>query len=446
MKVAVVGAGITGLVAAYRVRCAFGPAADLTVVERSRRIGGSLRTVDFAGGPIDVGAEAFVARRPEIPDLLAELGLTDQLVAPGGLRPLLRALGRMHPLPERTLMGIPADAESVGGLVDSDTAARIAAEPQRPFRWDRNADPDVAALVADRFGAQVVQRSVDPLLGGVYAGLAGSIGVRAALPALAAALDAGASSLTAAVAAALPPPSGAPVFGGIRDGYGVLLDELRNRAAATERTGTAVDTVRRKGNAWSLGSVGDDFDAVIIASPAPVAARLLLDIAPAAAAAAAGIPLASSALVAMALPESTPLPENSGILVATGESLRAKAFTFSSQKWPHLARRGARLVRASFGRYGDETPLHWSDAELVAAAVGDLAEIVGAPIDPVATVVQRWPGGLPQYLPGHLDRVSAIRSGIADVDGIEVAGSYLQGVGVGACVASASAAASRISR
>lgn len=497
MRIAVVGAGISGLVAAYRLRKALGPELELVLLERSERIGGILRTDDIAGEPVDLGAEAFVGRRPEIPALLDELGLADQLVYPAGKRPLIWSGGAAHPLPERTLMGIPAGPEAVAGLVDEATLAWIADEPARPFDWVRGADMAVGELVAARFGEQVVRRSVDPLLGGVYAGLANSIGVRAALPTLAAALDAGAASLSQAVADALPPPSTAPVFGGIRDGYRVLLDALLKAASPALETSCAPRELTRTSNGWrldlvggmdsvgkmgsagemdlmgSVGSVGEmgsggktdlvdgmgsvgaadavgelnavgELDAVVLATPAPVTATLLRAVAPAAAAATAGIELSSSAVVVLALPVDTPLPDNSGILVATGEPLRAKAFTLSSRKWPHLATRDVALVRASFGRFGDDSLLSWSDDDLIAAAAADLSTVTGIPITPVAARVQRWHGGLPQYAPGHLDRVATIEAGLADLPGLAVAGAYLHGVGVPACAASGAAAAERV--
>ncbi|QLY29347.1 protoporphyrinogen oxidase [Nocardia huaxiensis] len=443
MRVAVVGGGISGLVAAYRVRKALGDSAEVVVLERRGRVGGILRTVEIAGDPVDLGAEAFVGRRPEIPELMGELGIADQLVFPAGKRPLVWSEGRGHGLPERTLMGIPAAAESVAGLVDAQTLAKIAGEADRPLRWEAGQDISVGALVSDRFGEQVVRRSVDPLLGGVYAGLADSIGVRAALPTLAAALDAGAASLTQAVAQALPPASSTPVFGGIRDGYGVLLDALRRAADVKIETHTPATRLTRTARGWQLDPAGD-FDAVILATPAPVTAELLRDVAPQAADLAGGIELASSVVVALALPPETALPDNSGILVATGEPLRAKAFTLSSRKWPHLAARDVALARASFGRFGDSAPLSWTDAELIDAAVADLTTVTGVEIRPLQAVVQRWPGGLPQYAPGHTARIAELHSALADLDGLAVAGAYLNGVGVPACAASGTAAAARI--
>ncbi|MBJ8345100.1 protoporphyrinogen oxidase [Antrihabitans sp. YC2-6] len=428
MRFAVVGGGISGLVAAYRLRQRFAD-AEITILEASDRVGGKLWTVPLAGGDIDIGAEAFVGRRPEVPALLTELGLAEQLVHPSGARPLVWAGGELHPLPAGTLMGIPADADSVAGLVDESTRARVAAEPSVPLEWDRTADIDVGSLVADRFGEQVVRRSVDPLLGGVYAGLSSSIGVRAALPTLAAALDNGAASLTAAVRQALPPPSTAPVFGGIRDGYGVLLDALVRAARADVRLDSPVTDM----------SAVSGFDGVILALPAWALATLLPDLAPETAA----IEHSTSALVALALPPDTALPGNSGILVASGESLRAKAFTLSSRKWPHLARRQVLIVRASFGRAGENMD-HWTERDLIDAARADLERVTGTSIEPVDATVALWRNGLPQYGPGHLDRVAAIEAAVAELPGIEVAGAYLGGVGVPACVASGTAAAARL--
>ncbi|WP_328397279.1 protoporphyrinogen oxidase [Nocardia sp. NBC_00416] len=443
MRIAVIGGGISGLVAAYRLGRSLGESADITVIDSRDRLGGVLRTSEIGGEPVDLGAEAFVGRRPEVPDLLRELGIADQLVHPAGLRPLIWSGGRTHPLPERTLMGIPSDARGVEGLVDAETLVRIATEPDRPLDWRPGADTDVFSLVAERFGAQTVARSVDPLLGGVYAGSARSIGVRAALPTLAAALDRGATSLTAAVSAALPPPSDAPVFGALRDGYGTLIRALTDRTAATTVRDTAVTGLRRVPGGWAVDPIGT-FHAVVLATPAPVTARLLIDIAPAAAAAAGAVELSSSALVALELPKDTALPPNSGVLVATGEPLRAKAFTLSSRKWPHLSARDTALVRVSFGRFGDDSVLGLSDAELIDAATADLATVTGLPIARRSAIVQRWPGGLAQYAPGHTERVAEIEAALAGFDDLAVAGAYLHGVGVPACVAAASSAAAHI--
>ncbi|MFD6676099.1 protoporphyrinogen oxidase [Rhodococcus zopfii] len=441
--VAVVGGGVTGLVAAYRLRTNLGSHARIVILEQSDRLGGKLRTVPLAGGPVDVGAEAFIGRRPEMPELLEELGLTDQLVYPAGARPLIYAGAGLHPMPIGTLMGIPADAQTLAGLVDAATLDRIAAEPSVPLHWERGGDLSVAELVGTRFGEQVVRRSVDPLLGGVYSGLSDTAGVRATVPTLAAALDDGAPSLSEAVRRALPPPSTAPVFGTLRDGYGVLLDALERAAAAEIHRETPASALRRTGRRWTIDPIGE-VDGVVLAVPAPQAAALLADAVPAAAEHAGRIPLASSVVVALALPRDSGLPHNSGILVATGEDLSAKAFTLSSRKWPHLAERDVELARASFGRFGDAELVEADDDRLIALARADLETVTGVTAEPVATFVQRWHGGLPQYRAGHDAIVAALEAAVADVDGIEVAGAMLHGVGVPACVDSGTTAAARL--
>ena len=166
----VVGGGISGLTAAYRLRQAAGDQASVTLFEPSDRLGGVLRTEQVGGVAVDVGAEAFVVRRPEIPALLAELGLANEQLGTTGARPLIYSQARLHPLPTGTLNGIPSSAESMAGLVNDETLARIAAEPDQPLNWRAGADPAVADLLVDRFGEQVVARSVDPMLSGVYAG------------------------------------------------------------------------------------------------------------------------------------------------------------------------------------------------------------------------------------------------------------------------------------
>lgn len=442
----VVGGGISGLVAAYRLRLAAGPRAQITLLDPADRLGGVLRTERVCGQPFDVGAEAFVVRRPEMLDLLTELGLAGRRLSPTAARPLIYSGARLHQLPQGTLQGIPAQASSLLGLVDDETVARIHDERSRPLRWTPGADPSVAEVVGDRFGPQVVTRSVDPLLSGVYAGSSATIGLRSAVPSLAAALDRGARSLTEAVRDALPPQSDAPVFGAVDGGYTVLLEELRRRADVRWAQVTAV-RVDRRGQGWSV--VDDEgaswyADAVMLAVPAPHLPSLIEHIAPRAAAAARRIRVASAAVVALALPGGTPLPQQSGVLVAAGERLNAKAITMSSRKW---GRRGnVEMVRLSFGRFGDsaETSVvrNAGDDDLLSWAARDLNALFGVTVEPVDSHVHRWIDAMPQYGPGHLDLVAELRAGLPPT--LAVAGGYLDGIGVPACVGTATRAAAEL--
>jgi oxygen-dependent protoporphyrinogen oxidase len=434
----VVGGGISGLTAAHRLRVAVGDEASITLFDPADRLGGVLRTERVGGIPMDVGAEAFVVRRPEMPSLLDELGLANRQVGTTGARPLIYSQDRLHPLPSATLNGIPSSAESMAGLVNDATLARIASEPSRPFRWQPGGDPAVADLVADRFGEQVVARSVDPMLGGVYAGSAATIGVRSAAPTLAAVLDAGAAHLTDAVRQALMSVTAGPVFGAMGGGYAVLVDELvlRSRLNWVQAAVVGIEAVQAPERGWTLrDDAGSRWraDAVVLAVPAASLVGLVEGIAPRTAAAASRIVSASSVVVALAVPRGIRFPQNSGVLVASGERLRAKAITLSSRKWGR--RTDLELLRLSFGRFGDALASRASDDELLAWAIQDLGTVFGLTVDPVDACVQRWPDAMPQYGPGHRDLVAELRGGLPPT--LAVAGGYLDGIGVPACIAAA---------
>ncbi|GAB4984578.1 protoporphyrinogen oxidase [Mycobacterium avium subsp. hominissuis] len=429
------GGGISGLTAAYRLRVAAGDDAVITLLDPAPRLGGILRTEPVGGVPMDLGAEAFVLRRPELPALLSELNLTGRQRVSTGARPLIYSRGRLHPLPTGTVVGIPSSAASMAGLVDEAMLARIDAEPRRPLHWRPGSDPAVADLVGDRFGEQVVSRSVDPLLSGVYAGSAATIGLRAAAPTVAAALDRGAASLTDAVRRALPPATGAPVFGALDGGYRVLVDELVARARP-RRVRAAAARLEPAGPGWAVvddAGARRHADAVILAVPAREVARLLAGIAPRSAAAAGRVVAASSVVLALAVPGDTAFPDCSGVLVATGERLRAKAITLSSKKWG--TRADVQLLRLSFGRFGDQVAARTPDEELRGWALADLAAVFGLDIRPVDVRVQRWLDAMPQYGPGHAELVGELRAGLPPT--LAVAGGYLDGIGVPACVGAA---------
>lgn len=457
-RVAVVGGGISGLTAAYRLRRLLGPADEIVLIEGSQRLGGALRTVVLGGLPLDVGAEAFLVRRPEAVSLVEELGLGEQLTHPTPAAPTVRAGGRTVALPTRTVLGLPSAATDVAGLLSEQGVAQVAAEPTVPLSWVPGQDAAVGPLLRERAGNELVDRLVDPLLGGVYAGRADDLGLRATLPAVASALDRGAGSLLAAAGAVLgpgsPPGAPSPVFGTLRGGLGGLVDALVAAAAVRPRLGRLVRGLVRTPEGWrlELGVVGAreaeylDADAVVLAIPAPALWRLLADPLPVASAAAGRVEVASSVVVGLALPldAAQALPEASGVLVAATEPHEVKAFTFSGRKWAHAASPEVLLVRASLGRHGEARMLQRDDAALVDVVRADLTALTGITVMPVATVVARWGGGLPQYAPGHGETVAALERAIAGWAGLAVAGAALHGVGLPACIATADAAARRI--
>ena len=455
-RVAVVGGGISGLSAAYAVMCAV-PDAEVLLLDASDRPGGKLRAEVVAGVRIDVGAESMLARRPEGLELVSELGLDERLEHPLTTRASVWSRGLLHPMPSGTLMGVPANPAAALGLLDAEEIARDEQERDLPAE-PLTEDVSVGEHVERRAGAAVVDRIVEPLLGGVYAGHARRLSLQATVPALWAAAARG-ESLTVAAERAASAAAGnpSPVFAGLSGGMSTLADALHRALVAggvRVVSDTIVRSLERTPGGWRLVSgpvpapVATEVDAVVLAVPAAAAARLLSPHSAGAAAELAGIDYASMAIVSLVLPRAgMPALPGSGFLVPPVEGLTIKASTFSSAKWGWTAEAAGDLVvlRASIGRQGDEADLQRSDRELVAVAAREVGQVLGGPLPtPVDAHVQRWGGALPQYAVGHLDRVARIRAGVAGLPGLEVAGAAYEGVGIPACIASGRRAAAAV--
>ncbi|UBI01186.1 protoporphyrinogen oxidase [Corynebacterium freneyi] len=479
LTVVVAGAGLTGLVASHQLRRSLGPGARIVVVDPDDRVGGKLRTVDTQEGPIEVGAEAYLGFRKDATDFFESLGLGDELVTPSGLPSTIFAAGEVRSMPRTTVMGVPASSEGLQGLLSDDTCARIDAEgdPEQtaPLHWVHGDDVNLGQLVESRLGREVVDHLVSPLLGGVYSCLADDLGLRATVPQLAETLDAMTAvgepvSLTAAAQRVLDQRAAAnearlasgavsaPVFRTFRNGYRRLYDTLVEQAAPELELGVGVEKITDAtdvtGSDDAPGTGVKDVtlsdgrvlraDAVVLAAPAPVTGALLADVCPDASEIIGGVDLASSAVVAMRFDTEEGLPEYSGILVAADAGLDAKAFTFSSRKWPHLGERGGAVVRGSFGRFGDESLVKLSDDELTAAALADLKALTGFDAEPAEVVVQRWWGGIPRYGVGHGDLMRFAEAALDEVPRIAAAGAWHRGPGIPACLSDAKAAAAKV--
>jgi oxygen-dependent protoporphyrinogen oxidase len=455
-RVAVVGGGIAGLAAALRLRDRLGAVAEITMIEQADRLGGKLRTGEFAGGYLEAGAESFLVRDPDgapsaAVTLAKRVGLDQALRHPATGQAALAIGGALRPVPGGTLMGIPADLASLDGVAEP--AADRDRDDGGPL-LRTGEDLAVGALVRARLGGSVVDRLVDPLLGGVYAGRADDLSLAATVPALAEAAGREAT-LTGAVRAALAGRAAhsGPVFATIDGGMSRLVDAVAGAAGARIRLGLPVRELHRAGEGWRLvlGATRDpqvlDADAVVLAVPGRPAARLLAGVSPAAAAEVGVLDYASVALISLALPP-VRLPALSGFLVPASEGFAVKALTIYTTKWAHLGRPdGQVLLRASLGRYGETEVLRRDDTDLTELVHAELGRLLGTPLPaPVASRVSRWGGALPQYRPGHLDRVARARYALATAPSLALAGAGLDGVGIPACVRSGEAAADQVAR
>ncbi|MFE6483560.1 protoporphyrinogen oxidase [Streptomyces sp. NPDC057757] len=460
--VVVIGGGIAGLAAAHRL---LDRGERVTVVEASDRLGGKLLTGEIAGARVDLGAESLLARRPEAVGLAREVGLADRLRPPATATASLWTRGALRPMPKGHVMGVPGTASALTGVLSDEGLRRIERDAELP-RTEVGDDVAVGEFVAARLGREVVDRLVEPLLGGVYAGDAYRISLRSAVPQLFEAARTH-DSLTEAVreiqAKAAGQPQTGPVFMGIEGGVGRLplavAESVRARGAEIV-TGAPVTELRRAAGAgspeagaaagrWRVVTPGRVLhaDAVVLAVPAPAAAALLRAETPAAAAELATVEYASMALVTLAYRSAgITLPEGSGFLVPPVDGHTIKAATFASRKWGWIAEEnpGLLVLRTSVGRHGETEVLGREDADLVEVSRHDLREATGLDAVPVATRVTRWHEGLPQYPVGHHARVARVREHVGALPGLAVCGAAYDGVGVPACVASAYAAVDQL--
>ena len=491
---AVVGGGIAGLAAAWELVAGDrgapdgggpdggGPVPEVVVFEADDRLGGKLRSETIGDRRVDVAADAFLARRPEATGLCDELGLTDRLVPVGASGASIWARRRLRPMPEGLNLGVPTRWWPLArsGILGPAESARVLADLVVPRLGTSRAfgDQTVGEIVGSRLGRPVVERLADPLIGGINAGSVDRLSAATTFPVLIAAAHQSGSlmrRLGAALAAAATsgPGPGTPVFWSLADSTASLVDALVEALTARGvvfRPGTPVDAVDRTGGrpghpaGWALslgppGTAGSaagpperpEFDGVILAAPAPRAAVLLAPHAPDAAELLNSIRYASVAVVTLTLAEGSvggPL-RGTGFLVprtspVDGRPALITGCTFLSRKWPHLARPGQELIRASVGRFGDDRFTSLGDGELVTAVLGELSALLDIRGEPLDAVVTRWDEAFPQYEVGHLIRVGYIEEHLAALPTMAVAGAALRGVGIPACIGSGRAAARRV--
>jgi oxygen-dependent protoporphyrinogen oxidase len=463
-RVVVVGAGITGLTAAFTLATKR-PDLEVVVLEASERVGGKILTTPFAGRPVDCGADAFLARVPEAIELCRELGLDTILTSPSQKSAYVWVNGGLNRLPTGLVLGVPTDLDALAasGIVSPEGIARAAQDLTRTEWIDRanGADPNgaddqsVGELIRARLGDEVHEKLVSPLLSGVNAGDADHLSLAAGAAQIAVAARTSPSLITAlrAQSAAAQTNPDAPVFHGIPVGTQTLTDLILARltqANVPVHLSCPVSSISRDGAAWNLSTpIGViAADEIILATPAHPTARLLESIAPEPATDLASLDYASAAMVTLAVSKKSlgvPL-DASGFLVAQTDPLPTlTACSWASAKWAHLDDPEVAFLRVSAGKFGDTHALELDDPSLVEALGVDLETTMGINAPPLASRVTRWIDGLPQYQPGHPARVAAWRAGVsAEAPGIHLAGAAYDGLGLPACIRQGRQAAAAI--
>ena len=441
-EVAVVGGGISGLSTAYWLAVEHG--VDVVVVEAAGRAGGKVSTRTLAGMPVDTGPDAFLSRGPDLAELVSRLGLAEDVVQPLPGGAFIWSRGRLRPIPAGGAFGIPDRVLPMvrSRLLSPVGMLRAGLDFVKP-RSVMGADPTVAQVVRPRLGDEVVDRLVQPLLGGVHAGSVDRISAGSTVPDIVE-LARSQRSLVLALrrrrrAAPKPVAPPAPPLVSLRGGLGRLVGALVE-AVGTHRvvTGAPATTLRRTPTGWQVVTPDTTVVAreVVLTAPAYASADLLADHDARLADELRAIEYVDVATVTLALPRA-----EVGDLVGTGflvppvEGAFVVGCTWLTSKWPQLAGGDHVLLRCMVGRDGDDRWAAMGDAALVAAVRADLAEVMGLTTTPTDALVQRWPRAIPQYLVGHADRLDRLDRLVPE--GLQLTGAAYRGSGMAACVASA---------
>ena len=457
--VAIIGGGVSGLATAHFVARSATPGLTVTLIEGAPTLGGKVVTRTLAGVPVDTGPDAFLARAPELAALVADLGLADRVRGPLASGAYIWSRNHLRPLPPGAMFGIPEKLWPLlkSGLLSPWGVLRAAGDFVLP-QTKTGADPSVAELTRPRFGAEVFDRMIQPLLGGVHAGDANLLSAKSTVPEIAGlatknrSLYLGIRSWRKKMAAANPNPGAKPKppLVTIDGGLGQLIKSMAMQLGDTNvRTATTVTAVARTSAGYELAlSDGTQLlaDEVVLATPAYRTADLIAGFVPSAAELLRGIAYVDVASVTMAFDKSAvgELPNGTGFLMPPAEHEFIVGVSWLSAKWAHVADDTHQVFRVLVGRSGDSRWVDMTDEQIVATVRADLERIQGITAEPRELVVQRWPQGMPQYTVGHSDRLAALDAALLDTPGLHLTGAAYRGVGLAGCVAQARALATTL--
>tara|TARA_B100000686_G_C16779594_1_gene970920 strand:- start:1601 stop:2983 length:1383 start_codon:yes stop_codon:yes gene_type:complete len=452
-RVVIVGAGITGLAAAHRIITDH-PKTKLVVLEAASKAGGRLVTTPLLDLPIDEGADAFLIRVPWALELFREIGVEEELVSPKARNASIWLDNSLKPLPVPNFLGIPLNPEEItSDLLTQSELKKLTANSSVTNKLPKNLSIDddlsVGQVVRSCIGDGVLERLVDPLLGGINAGQADNLSCAVMAPQLlyAARHPDGLLPVLQKIHQETVPTD--PIFNAHPRGMSYLIDQLVKNLDSSLRLDWPVQSLTAKNQRWELHSEnGTELaDVVILTTPAAVTAKLLSEISPSVASTLAAISHASVSIATFVYKQSdTPLPKDqSGFLIPRNSGMMMTACSYSSNKWDHLNNGDYSVLRVSTGRIDDNRQAELDDSSLMSALQNDLATTTGIRTQPSATRLTRWPKALPQFLPGHQTQMTEISRQLKEeAAGITLAGNHRNGVGIPACIKSSNEAISTI--
>ena len=456
-RIVVVGGGISGLAAAHRL-IELGH-TNITLIEASPRLGGTIQTEYRDGFLIERGPDSFISEKPEALELAKRLGLESQLIQTNEKyrRSFVVRDGRLRAVPEGFQLLAPS---RIWPFLTSDifslpAKARIAMDLVLPRKSTNGTqDESLASFVRRRLGQEALERMAQPMVGGIYTADPETLSLRATLPRFLDMERKHRSLILAMLRQGQVQKSGTSgarysLFLSFDRGMQVLVDALA-RTNADIRLNTRATTLKLNDRTWTITTnTGEQIkaDAVCLAVPAYVAATLLNDLNSNLAAKLKQIKYASTATINFGYKRSAinhPL-EGFGFVVPFIEKRSLIACTFSSVKFSGRAQSGHVLLRAFAGGALQPDIFALDESEMAAKVETDLRELLGITAKPLFTEVAKWERSMPQYEVGHLDRITEIENEVSKLPGLTLAGNAYRGAGIPDCIRSGEVAAESIS-
>jgi oxygen-dependent protoporphyrinogen oxidase len=458
-RIAIIGGGISGLSAAYALEKERhkGVPVEYVLYEASQRLGGVLRTEHVDGCLLEAGPDSFLTEKSWAADFCREIGLGDQLIRSNDTdrKTYILLNGQLVAIPDGLMFMVPTKILPclLSPMFSLATKARIFHEWFYPQSGTTH-DESVSEFVERHYGREMVERLVEPLLSGIYGGEASQLSVRAVLPRFVE-MEAQSGSLGRAMIAARKKAtkpgevSRKPLFTSLNSGMQQIVNGLVSRINESAlRVGSTVETIRFADGEWNLftGGAASHFDGVIVAVPAPLAAKLISGFSSDLAAELGAIRYTSSIVVNLVFDQSvrSSLPPGFGFLVPRSEGKQTLAVTFVHNKFSHRAPNDQALLRCFIGGAKANEAFTLSDEEILRTVREELHEILGIVSTPQLNRVYRWKDAMAQYGVGHLERMERIEGILAGIPCLALAGNAYRGIGIPDCIRSGTDAAAQV--
>ena len=447
-KFTIVGGGITGLTAAFYAERYLPDDVSITLLEATSRLGGKIDTYETGEFAVERGPDSYVFRKTAMTDLIHDVGLGDELVRNGVGQAYVLHHDGLHPIPKQTVMGIPLDVDSFK------ETTLLSTEEHEALRARLLDPPDVALPESDvslglylreRVGDPIVDRLIEPLLSGIYAGDIDQMSALSTFPQFIEGekkygnLYEGMRHLRPEQRVAEVGAKKVGQFASLKRGLKSLTDRLAERLQRTEIvTNCSVEQVEQVETGYRLLTNRGDIEADYLVLTVPP--RLIRQF----------LPKVDSDFLADMKPHATAtcslvfheddleLPfVGTGFVTSQEANVTITACTFIDQKWPHAVPKGYHVLRVFLGRPGADAIVDASDEDIVATALRDLRGLMTIKRDPCEVVVSRLRDGLPPYAVFHSDRVKALRAEMSRIyPGVVLAGIAYDGIGMPDCIKS----------